>query len=318
MGNDRRTATDTATTDSAAVERIRAHFADELARATLQMSPFPHLVLPDALPADVFAQVLADNPFSTDPGIAFGTTPGMMRVKYAHSFDKRFDIGLDPASAAPAPVWDAVAEAFGDGTWLYEVLAERFPAYFSIRFGDALAVPGFWNRLRRQIFLQRHEPGFSLAAHTDIPTRVASLIFSFADREGFDHCGTQLLAPKDPLLRCWGNDHHPVDAFDVVTVAPYRPNSCLVFFKTRHSFHSVSPEAATAPNGRFGMQVQVFEQPDGALVDLSAPDLMKNTQIRPPRLRWARRGVRKALDTVGRLRRLSTTAGRRSGRRPRS
>ena len=287
------------------VAEIRAHFADQLAHADLHHSPFPYLVLPEALPPALYEQVLAENPFQSDPGRSFGDRPWMSRLRYRHHFDKRFDIDLS-AGAAPAPPWDAISRAFTEGPWLYEVLVERFPAYFSLRFGDAVTVPGFWDRLEREIFLQRHEPGFEMDAHTDIPTRVASLIFSFADREGFDHCGTQLLAPNDPWQRCWGNDHHDKAGFRVVEVAPYRPNHCLVFFKTRHSFHAVAPEAGTAPNGRFGMQVQVFEGGRGALVDLSTPDLLANRQHTPrPIDRLVHRGRR----VGGKVKRLVRRSG---------
>ena len=68
-------------------------------------------------------------------------------------------------------------------------------------------------------------------------------------------------------------------AFDVVTTVPYAPNTCLVFFKTRHSWHSVAPEAALVPGGRLGMQVQLYEPDKGALTDLSAPDLVRNLQF---------------------------------------
>jgi hypothetical protein len=67
-------------------------------------------------------------------------------------------------------------------------------------------------------------------------------------------------------------------------VAPYAPNTCLVFFKTRHSWHAVAPDAADAPDGRFGMQVQLYEDGAGALTELSEPGLLANRQVRPPGL----------------------------------
>ena len=74
--------------------------------------------------------------------------------------------------------------------------------------------------------------------------------------------------------------HYPLDGFDVVKVSPYAPNAALVFFKTRHAWHSVGTDAALAPDGRFNMQVQITEAGDGALIDLSEPTLMRNGQLR--------------------------------------
>jgi len=108
-----------------------------------------------------------------------------------------------------------------------------------------------------------------------VPARVFTCIFSLADREGFEEYGTELLKPKDRLDRCWGNDHYPPEDFDVVKVAPYKPNNFLLFFKSRHSFHSVKAITEAVPNQRYGMQFQFYEPQGGLMHDLSAPDLMK-------------------------------------------
>ena len=57
-------------------------------------------------------------------------------------------------------------------------------------------------------------------------------------------------------------------------VVPYRPNNFLLFFKTRHSFHSVRPIDGAVPNQRYGMQFQLYEPGTGVFTDLSEPDLL--------------------------------------------
>ena len=57
-------------------------------------------------------------------------------------------------------------------------------------------------------------------------------------------------------------------------------------------------DAAMLPGGRLGMQVQLCEPEEGAVVDLSAPDLVRNMQFFPDsriqRFRsTASRGLRK-------------------------
>jgi hypothetical protein len=55
---------------------------------------------------------------------------------------------------------------------------------------------------------------------------------------------------------------------------PYRPNGFLLFFKTRHSFHSVPAIDETLPTKRYGMQFQLYEPGTGVFTDLSEPDLL--------------------------------------------
>ncbi len=58
-------------------------------------------------------------------------------------------------------------------------------------------------------------------------------------------------------------------------LVPYRPNNFLLFFKTRHSFHSVAAVGEDVPNQRYGMQLQFHEPQGGVFRDLSEPDLMQ-------------------------------------------
>jgi hypothetical protein len=113
-----------------------------------------------------------------------------------------------------------------------------------------------------------------------VGTRVFTCIFSFAEREGFEEYGTELLAHKDKLVRCWGNDHYKPDDFVVKKIAPYKPNNFLLFFKTRQSFHSVKAITNDVPNQRYGMQFQFYEPAGGVFKDLSVPDLMMIKQKR--------------------------------------
>ena len=275
------------------VDDIRDHFVARLDAATLVMHPFPHLLLTDALPAEVYASVIADNPFTANPGVRFGDPSWTSRLRFTHYYDYRFQHDLCAGSRTlDQEPWSLLGDAFDNAAWLGPTLRDRFPEYFDLRFGDIGAVEqagvdgdgagergGFWGRLHTRTFLQRHEPGYQLDAHTDIPTRIATCIFNFPPGAGYEQAGTQFLEPLDPRWRCTGNSHYPIDGFRVVASSPYAPNTGVVFFKTRHSWHAVSAEVSNVPGGRFGMQVQLYEPDDGALVDLSAPDLLRNGQF---------------------------------------
>ncbi|MDB4956609.1 MAG: methyltransferase FkbM family, partial [Myxococcales bacterium] len=113
------------------------------------------------------------------------------------------------------------------------------------------------------------------------PHRVFTCIFAFADQPGYDEYGTQFVRPRDPRARCWGDLHHDEANFEVATVAKYVPNSFVVFFKTRQSFHSVKELHQELPNQRYGMQLGYYEPHGGLFRDLSRPDLMEDRTTKP-------------------------------------
>lgn len=293
------------------VDEVRDHFEARLFDAELGLRPFPHLILTDALPAGLYREIVESDPFGVDVGQPFGDPSWTRRLTFEQTYQLRFQHDLDPLrrtmSGGAAAI---IGDAFSDPTWLGPMLRSRFPLYFELRFGDIDAIEadptsgGFWRRLHTRTFLQRHEPGFRIEAHTDIPSRIATCVFNLPSDSGWEAAGTQLLEPLDPRLRCTGNRHHPVDRFRVAATVPYAPNTCVVFFKTRHTWHAVSPESALVPGGRLGLQVQLYEPETGAVEDLSAPDLVRNAQFAPP----------SAVSRVrGALRRLVESARARTG-----
>lgn len=272
----------------ASIEEIRAHFVRRLHAAELEMWPFPHLLLTEVLPLEVYEAALSNDPFTDDSGEAFGDPTWTSKLRFKTYYEHRFQHQLNPDErTCGVQPWAMLGDVFADPSWLGPVLRDRFPTYFDLRFGDINAIErrstvgGFWASLHTRTFAQRHDPGFRLEAHTDIPSRIATCIFNFPRGAGDEGAGTQLLEPRDPRWRCWGNGHHDIADFEVVTTSPYAPNTCIVFFKTRHTWHSVAPEAALLPGGRLGLQVQLYEPDAGALKDLSAPDLVRNLQFVP-------------------------------------
>lgn len=274
-------------------QEIRAHFVERVRVTPIEHSPFPHMVIESALPDHVYRRILENAEKSEMMTESFGDPTWTEKLRFKTYFQSRFQTHLAKRAENPEDdqtLWAAMDAVFRDATFLAGILDIALPNYLSIRFGDARFSEGFWERFKSEAFTQRHEPGYRLEAHTDIPTRVATMIFSFAQNADFEDAGTALLRPKDPLQVCSGNLHHPMDGFTTVKIAPYRPNTALLFFKTRHSWHSVSPDAHLAPNGRYGMQVQFYEPDGGVLQDLSEPDLLRNKQFKSPsittRIRW--------------------------------
>lgn len=265
------------------VRQIRNHIEAKFSQAQIDPSPFPHLLIENFFPDDVFASILTLNPFQQMEGeewIKRKASEDPIRVNSTPYYRRRqinLSQGLaDLPSEAYREFWQTLRDCFmGSDHWFENLIIQKYKAYFEIRFGDLLKQPDFCDKFKTEFFLQRHRPGYYIGPHTDVPTRVFTCIFSFADREGFEEYGTQICAPKNPMQRCWGNKHHSWDGFDVVKVSPYKPNNFFLFFKTRQSFHAVKTIDTDIPNERYGMQFQFYEPATGLFEDLSTPDLMQ-------------------------------------------
>jgi hypothetical protein len=261
------------------LEAIRTHVANKLAQAELELSPFPHLIVERFFPDEVFEKILEFNLFRQNEGREWLSKEASVSVTSRTPYHARKQIDLyvrEPirGSLEHAQFWSTLSRCFLGDDWFPRLVYQTFPTYFRLRFGDLVDDPDFFSLFRRELFLQRHEPGYYIGPHTDIPIRIFTAIFSFADQAGYEEFGTELLAPDDRLARCWGLDHYKPTGFRVSKIAPYAPNNFLLFFKTRQSFHSVRAITEDVPNQRYGMQFQFYEPTGGLFHDLSAPELM--------------------------------------------
>jgi hypothetical protein len=263
---------------------VRDHIEAKLAAATLERFPSPHLVVEGFFPDDVYDRMLECNPFRRNDGRHWLAPDKMKRVRQPTPYDRRRQVDLEkPEFDAPDDekrFWSALAGALLGDDWLAWQVYETYPPFFDLRFGEAVLDREFFGRLRHTMFVQRHDADFSLGPHTDAPHRVFTCIFALASGTGFERYGTQFLRPHDPDARCWGDLHHDPADFDVATVVPYAPNTGVIFFKTRQSFHAVPLIDQEIPGQRYGMQLAYYEPPGGLLQDLSRPDLMENRTSR--------------------------------------
>jgi hypothetical protein len=260
-------------------QALRSRIEQKILAATLEVTPFPHLVIENFFADDVYERILEYNPFRENNGVEWLEKSRSIEVSSRTPYYARKQINFhlrQPFDAPPEQqqFWSELSECFLGDDWFPRLIFDKFPEYFRIRFGDIVDDDDFAGMLLRELFLQRHEPGYYIGPHTDVPTRIFTCIFAFAESCGYEEFGTQLLKPKDRMERCWGSDHYAPDRFEVHKVAPYSPNNFLLFFKTRHSFHSVRDVTNDVPNQRYGMQFQLYEPSGGLFKDLSTPDLM--------------------------------------------
>jgi hypothetical protein len=270
--------------------RLRQHIESRFASSVPDNSPFPHVIIENFFPDDVYEKLIEWNPFKQNEGVEWMAKGQSQTVSSATPYHARKQINFHANQEFEAPAeqqafWAEIRGLFLEGDWFPALVARHFPELFRFRFGDLMDDADALSLFRRELFLQRHEPGYYIGPHTDIPTRVFTCIFSLAREEGWEQFGTELLAPKDRLDRCWGNDHYDYERFEVKKLAPYKPNNFLLFHKTRQSFHSVAAITEDVPDQRYGMQFQFYEPSGGLFNDLSAPKIMD--VVRPEHIQKA-------------------------------
>lgn len=266
---------------------LRAHIADKLRSASLEMLPFPYVSISNFFPEEVYRGIIELNPFRKNRGKEWTVPPDPNRGGARTPYTLRKQINLHTlhdltGTAEEIAFWNFIRNALFADDWFFHRVFDKFPAYFQLRFGEALAWPDFWPQLRKEMFLQRHDANYHIGPHTDVPTRIFTCLFSFPSQTGFEEYGTQILRPVDRTIRCSGRLHHEFAGFELIDTVPYVPNQFFMFFKTRQSFHAVKHIPDDMINERFGMQIQCYEPGMGLFKDISHPDVLAP---RPMRIR---------------------------------
>jgi hypothetical protein len=262
------------------VAELRSHIEKKIFDQPVEWFPFPHIIIENFFPEDVYDKVLKYNLFQWSDGTRWfsgksekadavrkiNATPYQRRQQiYLHKRDEGF-IGPEEA----LDFWTEIKAVFS-GDWFPKLIERRMPEYFALRFGENYLREDFHQKCRSVVFLQRHESDYFLGPHTDLPSRIFTCLFSFPDTTGYESQGTQLLRHKEPYVSAAGRRHYEFADFETVKTSEYKPNNFMIFFKTNHSFHAVNPIPEGVGNQRFGMQFQFHEPGRGLMRDLEAP-----------------------------------------------
>lgn len=282
------------------IEDIRRHIENKFREAKLERSPFPHVIIENFFPEDVYCDILRFNLFRHNQGASMlgGIASDHLTSRTPYSSRKQIDLHTNApfdGTEQEKQFWGMMRTLMLQDNWFAQQVVNKYPDYFSIRFGDLTGEKDFLSLFESKLFVQRHEPGYYIGPHSEAPHRVFAGVFSFAENEDFAQYGTELLAHENRLVRCWGCDHHNREGFIVKKIAPYKPNNFFVFYKTRHSFHGVPTLPDNIPNQRYGMQFQFNEANGGVFQDLSVPDIVHFRQpLKQPPAGAVRKLYRKA------------------------
>lgn len=208
-----------------------------MANAHIRTWPFPHFYIPGILPAEYFARLRRHWP----PTRAFTCIADTGRAGY----EERYVIKLDQPGAVEAlpenirGFWREFLGWTGSVAFKSTIIRQLQP-YFAARFSSAQSEQAVL-QTDMECLLVRDLTHYAIGPHTDVPTRLITLLMYCPDDDALRQHGTSVYLPKDENFRCIGLRHYGMKQFNRVYTAPFLPNSLFGFVKTDNSFHGVEP-----------------------------------------------------------------------------
>ena len=232
-------------------KRIGAHVRRAIESATLEMDPFPHVVVENWLPTDIYKHLIAAIP----PPVFFTDREnGRHRVSVPFTFGPAYS----------RMVWD----------FMYRTLVARIlNRALNAKFQDAVrdyvrsacpALPGDADiRLHASDgrIMLRHR-GYNLLPHRDPRWGFMTVLIYLAREGDAEAYGTRLYRVRDdagaPDSRVYYIDP---ERCDLVKTVPFRANSMLVFLNSTGAHAASIPEDAPADVERYFYQFRLGPSP---------------------------------------------------------
>jgi hypothetical protein len=230
--------------------RVSDHVLRAIAGAHLLLDPFPHMVVEDVVPRDVYKMMLRAIP----PAEFFGDkdfTKQNLRIPVDESPELTIRVWQFVDDIARTVVVPAVLERFR------EPLRQHYDTIFGATFADraaALAQSPSGGR----VMLRR--PGYHLAPHRD-PKRAMLTCLMYLAAPGADESyGTQIFRVSGDQESSYTQTYYPEQngaRCELVKSVPFRPNSMLVFLNGTGAHGADIPADAPTDLERYSYQFYV-------------------------------------------------------------
>jgi hypothetical protein len=236
--------------------RVSAHVRDAIGRAALVADPFPHIVVDDVVPGDVYTMMLRAIP----PQEFFGDKDYIKQ-------NLRIPIGGGPDLAMR--VWEFVDDVIARDIIVPAVIArfeEPLRGHHRAIFGDefvarAAALPQSPSGGR--VMLRR--PGYHLAPHRDPKRSMLTCLMYLAAPGDDESYGTKIFRVSGDHESSYTQTYYPEQhgaACELVKTVPFRPNSMLVFLNGSGAHGADIPADAPADLERYSYQFYVGPSSD--------------------------------------------------------
>jgi hypothetical protein len=234
--------------------RVIAHVRAAVERAPLELDPFPHIVVDDLLPDDVYAEVV-----SAMPDVVFFKRENVTR--------QQMQVPFTFAPAYSQAVWDFFYEQVIEAALLPAIVAKFAPTLdaFVARYWPALgtwAGAGIDLQVTNSRLLLRR-PGYEIKPHRDPRWAFFTSIIYLQKRGATHQYGTQLYRMKQER-EAMHNSPFWVEYDECVFVkdVPAGRNRVLTFLNSTGVHAASVPADAPADLQRFIYQVQMGPAPE--------------------------------------------------------
>jgi hypothetical protein len=250
--------------------RIVAHVRRAVQDATLHLDPYPHVVVENLVPDDVYAVMLEAIP-----------PPPLFSQRDPIKQNLRVPMDFGPLLAQR--VWQFVDEVVlrqGVQPALVEKMKDPLVRHYDTIFGPAFRERAMGMPLEftgGRLMLRR--PGYHLGPHRDPKRSIATCLLYFArpnDREDF---GTEIYRVFDDAEASYTQTYYPDQEgsrSELVKVVPYRPNSMLAFLNSHGAHGANIPRDAPAELERYSCQF--YLGPEGSALRALIEDLPPERQ----------------------------------------
>ena len=209
------------------------HFCGALAKARVELDPFPHFYLENVFPDDYYRELLRNLP-STEVYDNLYEVTDLKLDHFRHRNQRDMDAGwVERLPSDLQLFWSSFNDWFL-GPDLARAVLESFHSQRSS-----------WPDVSVESQFIRHRAGYFLGPHSDLYTKLVVLLIYLAQDNSAEHLGTSLYRPKDPTFSCPDSKHYAFEDFVRVKTAPYKPNSLLAFMRSDISFHGLEPLSET-------------------------------------------------------------------------
>jgi len=226
------------------------HFCGALAKARVELDPFPHFYLENVFPDDYYRELLRHLPGTEVYDNLYEVTD-LKLDHFRHRNQRDMDMGwVERLPPELQPFWTSFNNWFL-GPDLAQAVLDSFRSQRSL-----------WPEVSVESQFIRHRAGYFLGPHSDLFTKLVVLLIYLAPDNSAEHLGTSLYRPKDPTFSCPDSKHYAFEDFIRVKTAPYKPNSLLAFMRSDVSFHGLEPLSQTdvVTEGRDVIQYVVHDK----------------------------------------------------------
>jgi hypothetical protein len=234
------------------VEEYAAQTAYALRAAARRDWPYPHAVVSDILPRELFLRLRGARVDRSDleehPAGHKATEAERNRFFWSYRTEDLKENRIEN------PELDLVYRTLDHAMVTHSLLG-----LFADQIRGRFKSPKF--SLKSSFSYVEDASGYELLPHTDTASKLVTLLIYFADDDDNPGLGTELYLPRDPKAAqsvTQGPARYARNAFLRAATVPYRANTALAFAPSPASFHGVSPVAEGSKTRRL-VQYQLLD-----------------------------------------------------------